>query len=65
VPPEPRPVLPVDPGPSLTVLALLGVPEVRSGDDLPALLLDAFGATPGILPRGDAYVLGRSQKLVS
>lgn len=65
MPPEPRPVPPVNPGPSVTVLALLGVPEVRSGDDLPALLVDALAATPGILPLGDDDVLVVTQKVVS
>jgi coenzyme F420-0:L-glutamate ligase/coenzyme F420-1:gamma-L-glutamate ligase len=55
----------VNPGPSLTVLALLGVPEVRSGDDLPALLLDALAATPGILPLREDDVLVVTQKVVS
>ncbi len=65
MPPEPRPVLPVDPGPSLAVLALLGVPEVRPGDDLPALLLDAIAATPAILPLREDDVLVVTQKVVS
>jgi coenzyme F420-0:L-glutamate ligase/coenzyme F420-1:gamma-L-glutamate ligase len=65
VPPEPRPVPPVDPGPALTVLALLGVPEVRPGDDLPALLLDALASTPGALPLTSEDVLVVTQKVVS
>jgi coenzyme F420-0:L-glutamate ligase/coenzyme F420-1:gamma-L-glutamate ligase len=55
----------VDPGPSLTILALLGVPEVRPGDDLPALLLDALAATPGVIPLGVDNVLVVTQKVVS
>ncbi len=65
MPPEPRPVLPVDPGPSLTVLALLGVPEVRPGDDLPTMLLDAIAATPTVLPLREDDVLVVTQKVVS
>lgn len=65
MPPEPHPVLPVDPGPSLTILALLGIPEVRPGDDLPTLLLDALAATPGVLPLRDDDVLVVTQKVVS
>lgn len=65
MPPEPRPVLPVDPGPSLAVIALLGVPELRPGDDLPGLLLDAIAGTPGILPLRDDDVLVVTQKVVS
>ena len=65
MPPEPHPVPPVEPGPSLTVLALLGVPEVRPGDDLAALLLDAIAATPAVLPLRDDDVLVVTQKVVS
>ena len=65
MPPEPHPVAPVEPGPSLTVLALLGVPEVRSGDDLAALLLAAMETTPGLLPLRPDDVLVVTQKVVS
>ncbi len=65
MPPEPHPVAPVDPEPSLTVLALLGVPEVRPGDDLAALLLDAIASTPGVLPLRADDVLVVTQKVVS
>jgi len=65
MPPEPHPVAPVDPGPSLTVRALLGVPEVRPGDDLPALLLDAMATTPALLPLREEDVLVVTQKVVS
>ncbi|HET9435345.1 MAG TPA: coenzyme F420-0:L-glutamate ligase [Candidatus Limnocylindrales bacterium] len=65
MPPEPRPVAPVEPAPSLAVFALLGVPEVVPGDDLPALLLGALEATPGILPLRDDDVLVVTQKIVS
>lgn len=65
MPPEPRPVPPVDPGPSLSVIALLGIPEVAPGDDLAALLLEAIEATPGALPLREADVLVVTQKVVS
>jgi coenzyme F420-0:L-glutamate ligase/coenzyme F420-1:gamma-L-glutamate ligase len=65
VPPEPRPVSPADPGPSLEVRALLGIPEVRPGDDLEALLLASLDSTPGLLPLRDADVLVVTQKVVS
>jgi len=65
MPPDPHPVAPVDPGPSLTVHALLGVPEVRPGDDLPALLLDAIAATAAVLPLREDDVLVVTQKIVS
>ncbi len=64
--PEEAPrVPPVMPGPSLTVVALLGIPEVRPGDDLEALLLDALASTPGVLPLHDDDVLVVTQKVVS
>jgi coenzyme F420-0:L-glutamate ligase/coenzyme F420-1:gamma-L-glutamate ligase len=46
-------------------IALQGVPEVKPGDDLAALLIAALRATPGTLPlRGDD-VLVVTQKIVS
>jgi coenzyme F420-0:L-glutamate ligase/coenzyme F420-1:gamma-L-glutamate ligase len=66
MPPDEAPrVAPVEPGPSLTVFALLGIPEVRPGDDLEALLLDALAATPGIEPLASSDVLVVTQKVVS
>ncbi|MBF8290621.1 MAG: Coenzyme F420-0:L-glutamate ligase [Chloroflexi bacterium] len=65
MPPDPRPVTPVDPGPSLTVIALLGVPEVRPGDDLATMILDAIEATPGVVPLRADDVLVVTQKVVS
>ena len=65
MPPEPRPVSPVDPGPSLEVRALLGIPEVRPGDDLEALLLASLETTPGLLPLREDDVLVVTQKVVS
>jgi len=64
--PEEAPrVSPIEPGPSLSVIALLGIPEVRPGDDLEAILLAALAATPGILPLRDGDVLVVTQKVVS
>ena len=34
----------------LEVIALGGIPEVRPGDDLAALLIAALETTPGVLP---------------
>ena len=65
MPPEPRPVTPVIPGPSLTVIGLMGIPEVATGDDLPAILLRSLEATPGILPLASDDVLVVTQKIVS
>ena len=65
MPPEPRPVPPTQPGPGLTVLALLGIPEVTPGADVPALVLAALEATPGALPLGTDDVLVVTQKVVS
>jgi coenzyme F420-0:L-glutamate ligase / coenzyme F420-1:gamma-L-glutamate ligase len=47
------------------VIALAGLPEVRPGDDLEAMIGDALGATDGALPvqRGDVLVV--TQKIVS
>ena len=65
MPPEPRPVPPVLPGPSLAVFGLVGVPEVRTGDDLGRMLLDALEATPDALPLQIGDVLVVTQKIVS
>ena len=66
MPPEEAPrVPPIEPGPSLTITALLGMPEVEPGDDLAALLLEALAATPGTLPLRDGDVLVVTQKVVS
>lgn len=48
---------------SLTLTALAGVPLVRPGDDLAALVLAALGASGLALQAGDAVVL--AQKVVS
>jgi coenzyme F420-0:L-glutamate ligase/coenzyme F420-1:gamma-L-glutamate ligase len=47
------------------VIALEGIPEVVTGDDLPALVLAALEATPGALPARDDDVLVVTQKVVS
>ncbi len=65
MPPEPRPVPPVLPGPSLAVFGLVGVPEVKPGDDLGHLLQDALEATPDALPLQIGDVLVVTQKVVS
>jgi coenzyme F420-0:L-glutamate ligase/coenzyme F420-1:gamma-L-glutamate ligase len=49
----------------LEVIALQGIPEIRPGDDLARILLDAITGTPRVLPfRGDE-VLVVTQKIVS
>jgi coenzyme F420-0:L-glutamate ligase/coenzyme F420-1:gamma-L-glutamate ligase len=47
------------------VIALAGLPEVRAGDDLAALIGDALEATPGVLPLEPGDVLVVTQKIVS
>jgi coenzyme F420-0:L-glutamate ligase/coenzyme F420-1:gamma-L-glutamate ligase len=47
------------------VLALQGIPEIRPGDDLPALILAALEATPGALHFRADDVLVVTQKIVS
>jgi coenzyme F420-0:L-glutamate ligase/coenzyme F420-1:gamma-L-glutamate ligase len=49
----------------LEVIALEGVPEVRPGDDLAAMLVDAIRGTAGVLPLGEDDVLVVTQKIVS
>jgi coenzyme F420-0:L-glutamate ligase/coenzyme F420-1:gamma-L-glutamate ligase len=51
--------------PALQVIALEGIPEVVTGDDLPNLIGDAIEQTPGALPLTDADVLVVTQKIVS
>ncbi|MBI2762754.1 MAG: coenzyme F420-0:L-glutamate ligase [Chloroflexi bacterium] len=53
------------PGPSVTVIGLIGIPEVRVGDDLAAILLASLEATPGALPLTSDDVLVVTQKVVS
>ena len=56
--------MPADGG-TLTVLALDGIPEIRSGDDLAAIVIDALVATTDALPLRDDDVLVVTQKVVS
>jgi coenzyme F420-0:L-glutamate ligase/coenzyme F420-1:gamma-L-glutamate ligase len=51
--------------PSLAVLALIGIPEIRAGDDLPTILADAIASTRSALPLRDDDVLVVTQKIVS
>lgn len=46
----------------IRLLPVTGIPEVRAGDDLPRLILQAAGSEPGILD-GDVIVV--TQKIVS
>ena len=47
------------------VIALAGLPEVRPGDDLEAMIGDALEATAGVLPVQPGDVLVVTQKVVS
>ena len=47
------------------VIALAGLPEVRPGDDLEAMIGDALEATEGVLPVQPGDVLVVTQKIVS
>jgi coenzyme F420-0:L-glutamate ligase/coenzyme F420-1:gamma-L-glutamate ligase len=47
------------------VIALDGIPEVRPGDELPALLTEAIARTPGAQPLRPDDVLVVTQKVVS
>jgi coenzyme F420-0:L-glutamate ligase/coenzyme F420-1:gamma-L-glutamate ligase len=49
----------------LSVIALNGIPEIRPGDDLAALLIAALQATPDIQPLAEDDVLVVTQKVVS
>jgi coenzyme F420-0:L-glutamate ligase / coenzyme F420-1:gamma-L-glutamate ligase len=49
----------------LEVIALEGIPEVKPGDDLPALLSDSIARSRGLLPLRDDDVLVVTQKVVS
>jgi len=49
----------------LAVVALDGIPEIRAGDDLGALLISALRSTPGGLPLAEDDVLVVTQKIVS
>ncbi|HEY6571381.1 MAG TPA: coenzyme F420-0:L-glutamate ligase [Candidatus Limnocylindrales bacterium] len=47
------------------IIALAGLPEIREGDDLAAMIGDALEATSGALPVRDGDVLVVTQKVVS
>jgi coenzyme F420-0:L-glutamate ligase / coenzyme F420-1:gamma-L-glutamate ligase len=47
------------------VIALEGIPEIRIGDDLPAIIVGALVATPDALPAREDDVLVVTQKVVS
>jgi coenzyme F420-0:L-glutamate ligase/coenzyme F420-1:gamma-L-glutamate ligase len=50
---------------SVQLLALEGIPEIRTGDDLGSLIGDAIDRTPGARPLTDRDVLVVTQKIVS
>jgi coenzyme F420-0:L-glutamate ligase/coenzyme F420-1:gamma-L-glutamate ligase len=47
------------------VIALDGIPEIRPGDDLAAILIEALRTTSGVLPLAEDDVLVVTQKIVS
>src|SRR5512135_2682393 len=49
----------------LSVVALQGIPEVRTGDDVGALVVAALRQTPGALPLTEEDVVVVTQKIVS
>ena len=49
----------------LSVIALEGLPEVRPGDDVAALLIEAVRSTAGVLPLAEDDVLVVTQKVIS
>jgi coenzyme F420-0:L-glutamate ligase/coenzyme F420-1:gamma-L-glutamate ligase len=49
----------------LEIVALAGLPEIRTGDDLAALIGDALQGADGVLPLCDDDVLVVTQKVVS
>jgi coenzyme F420-0:L-glutamate ligase/coenzyme F420-1:gamma-L-glutamate ligase len=62
-----RPAIPVPTAPAamLTVLPLAPLPEVRPGDDLPALVAESIAATPGARPLRDDDVVVVTSKVVA
>lgn len=52
-------------GGRVTVIALDGIPEIRTGDDLGAMIVDALRRTGGALPLRSDDVLVVTQKVVS
>ena len=57
--------LPYPPDGRMSVIALEGIPEIRPGDDLAALLVAALRTTGDLLPLTEADVLVVTQKVVS
>jgi len=53
------------PGGRVEVIALAGLPEIRAGDPLEAIIGDALEATGGVLPLRAGDVLVVTQKIVS
>ncbi|MGD0123168.1 MAG: coenzyme F420-0:L-glutamate ligase [Candidatus Limnocylindrales bacterium] len=49
----------------ISVIALDGIPEIRTGDDLADLIIAALGSTPDVLPLAEDDVLVVTQKVVS
>jgi coenzyme F420-0:L-glutamate ligase/coenzyme F420-1:gamma-L-glutamate ligase len=49
----------------LEIIALEGIPEIRVGDDIAQIVVDALRATPDALPARDDDVLVVTQKVVS
>src|SRR5919106_232081 len=54
---------PIHPSAELRVIGLAGLPEVKPGDDLPALIGDAIEASDAALAEGDVLVV--THKIVS
>jgi coenzyme F420-0:L-glutamate ligase / coenzyme F420-1:gamma-L-glutamate ligase len=54
-----------DDGGRLEVIALDSIPEITTGDDLPALIVEALAGTRGVMPLRDDDVLVVTQKVVS
>ena len=52
-------------GGRVSVIGLVGLPEVRPGDDLAALLVESMRSTPDVLPLSEDDVLVVTQKVVS
>ncbi len=50
---------------TVVAVALDGIPEIRPGDDLPAIIADALERHPTLLPLGEDDVLVVTQKIVS
>jgi coenzyme F420-0:L-glutamate ligase / coenzyme F420-1:gamma-L-glutamate ligase len=60
-----QPPRPGGPSGRVSIVALDGIPEIRPGDDLQALLVQAIRSTPDVLPLLEDDVLVVTQKVVS